>query len=173
MTKKEIDEAIKKEVKDAKKEEPAQDNKPTKETELQKKIDDLTDTLKRVQADYENYKKRVDRDKGEFTRFAESAFIAKLLPIMDNLEIAIKNKDKQQEFIKAVELIYADLFSMLEKDGLKPIEAEGKKFDPCFHEALISEKTGKDENIVLEELQKGYTFRGCVIRTSKVKVSKK
>jgi len=169
MTKKEVDDAIKKEAKhDEKKAE-----KPTKEEELQKKIDDLTDTVKRVQAEFENYRKRTDRDKQEFMKFAEAKFVSRLLPLLDSFEMALKNKDKKDDFIKGIELIYADMHSLLEKEGLKPIDAEGKKFDPCMHEALLSEKTGKDEDMVLEELQKGYLFRGCVLRTSKVKVSKK
>ena len=174
MTKKEIDEAIKKETKsEEKKEEPKKDTKPTKEEELQKKIDDLTDTVKRVQAEFENYRKRADRDKAEFCRFADAKIISKLLPLLDSFELALKNKDKKEDFIKGVELIYSQMFSLLEKEGLKRIETEGKKFDHQFHEALISEKSDKEENIVLEELQKGYTLRGNVLRTAKVKVSKK
>lgn len=139
----------------------------------QAKIDELTDTLKRVQAEFENYKKRVDRDKEEFVKFAEKELIAKLLPVLDNFELALKNKDKIQDFIKGVELIYSELFSLMEKEGIKPIEAEGKKFDPELHEALLSEKSDKEENTVLEEMQKGYLFRDKVLRTAKVKVSRK
>lgn len=174
MTKKEIDNAIKKEAKaEEKKEEPKKEIKLTKEKELQKKIDDLTDTAKRVQAEFENYKKRMERDKAEFCRFAEKNLVVKILPMLDSFELALKNKDKKEDFIKGVELIYSQMFSLLEKEGLKKIEAEGKRFDPYFHEALLSEKTGKEENIVIEELQKGYLFRDNVIRTAKVKVSKK
>jgi molecular chaperone GrpE len=125
-----------------------------------------------VQADFENYKKRTEKEKADFTRIACSGLIEEILPIMDTFEIALKNKENQKEFVKGVEMIYSQLFSTLEKIGLKPIESEGKKFDPYLHEALMQEESDEEQGVVIEEFQKGYSLNGKVIRHSKVKVSK-
>ncbi len=137
------------------------------------KIRELTDSLQRLQADFENYRKAVDRQRQDFFKYAHADVIEKLLPILDSFELALKNKDKQEDFIKGVELIFAQLYQLLEKEGLRKIEAEGKRFDPYRHEVLMTEKSDKEEDIILEELQKGYMLGDKVIRHSKVKVSKK
>ena len=137
------------------------------------KINELTDSLQRLQADFENYRRLVEKQKKEFIEYAHSDLIEKLLPILDSFELALKNKDKQEDFVKGVELIFAQLYQLLEKEGLRKIEADGKKFDPYKHEVLMTEKSGKEEDIILEELQKGYMLCSKVIRHSKVKVSKK
>src|SRR3989338_1339737 len=149
-----------------KKEEPKADPKDVK-------INELTDSLQRLQADFENYRKAVDRQKQDFVRYACAEIIEKLLPIMDSFELALKNGDKHEDFVKGVELIFSQLYQLLEKEGLRKIEAEGKKFDPYKHEVLMTEKSDKEEDAVLEELQKGYMLGDKVIRHSKVKVSKK
>ena len=137
------------------------------------KLNELTDTLQRLQADFENYKKRVERDKADFAKFACDSVIVDILGVLDNFELALKNKDKLEEFQKGVELIYSELFSMLEKRGLKEIEALGGKFDPHLHEALMQDKKeGTDPGIIIDVFQKGYTLNGRVVRFSKVKVSK-
>jgi len=135
-------------------------------------IVELTDTLKRIQAEFENYKKRTEKEQEDFKKYSDKELIKKLLPIIDNFELAFQNNSKNEDFIKGVELIYSQLFQILEEKGLKSIKAVGEKFDPYKHEALLIEKSNK-ENIVLEELQKGYTLNDRVIRHTKVKVSKK
>ncbi len=142
-------------------------NQVTKERNENK---ELTETLQRVQADFENYKKRVEKDKLEFVNFANKELIARLIPLLDNFELALLNK-KDKEFVKAVEMTYAEFVSFLEAQGLKKINAE--KFDPHVHEALLSEESEKEQGTILEEIQKGYTLNGHVIRHSKVKVAKK
>ena len=149
-----------------------------KETEQKKQADaeriiELTDTLKRVQAEFENYKKRTEKENVEFIKSASKTMIMKLLPILDNFELAIMNKESKDDFIKGVELIYSELFTLLEAEGLKRIEAQGKKFDPYMHEALLTEKSECDNETVTEELQKGYTLNDKVIRHTKVKICKK
>ncbi|MBI4453386.1 nucleotide exchange factor GrpE [Candidatus Woesearchaeota archaeon] len=136
-------------------------------------LKELTELLQRLQAEFENYKKRVDKEKQEFCKLANAEFVSKLLPILDSFEMAFKTKDKEEDFIKGVELIYSQLFDVLEKQGLRPITALGRRFDPYFHEALLLQESDKEDNIVLEELQKGYMFNNKLIRTSKVKISKK
>lgn len=137
------------------------------------KTKELTETLQRVQAEFENYKKRVDKEKQEFCDYAKEDLIRKLLPLIDNFELALKHKKSDKEFHKGVELIYAQLITILENEGLKPIKALNEKFDPYKHEALLAEKSSKEENTILEELQKGYLLKDKVIRPSKVKVSRK
>ena len=141
--------------------------------ESNKKIDELTDTLKRLQAEFENYKKRVEKEKTEFAAYACSDIIEELLPVMDSFEIALKNTSEHEKFVKGVQMIYSQIYSALSSKGLKPIEAVGKKFDPYRHEVLMKEESEKEDDIVLEEFQKGYMLNDRVIRHSKVKVSGK
>lgn len=136
-------------------------------------IAELTDTLQRTQAEFENYKKRVDKEKQEFVKYSKAELIQKLLPIIDTFEIALKSTDDKEKFVKGMEIVYAQLISSLHAEGLKPIEALGKKFDPYLHEVMLKEKSEKDEGTVLEELQKGYMLNDKVLRHSKVKVSEK
>ena len=99
--------------------------------------------------------------------------IKNILPILDSFEVALKNKTVGTEFAKGIEMIYAQLFSMLENSGLKRIDAEGKQFDPYLHEALMQEESDKEDGLVIEEFQKGYFLNGNILRHSKVKISKK
>ncbi len=150
--------------------------KPKKETKQDSKdeIAELTETLQRIQAEFENYKKRIDREKAEFVKYSKHELILKLLPILDSFELAIKNsKDKSANISKGVELIFSQLYSVLESEGMRRIDCIGKKFDPFKHEVLLQEESDKEEDIVLEELQKGYMLNDKVLRHSKVKVSKK
>ena len=154
-------------------------------------IADLTDTLQRTQAEFENYKKRVDKEKPEFVKYAKAELTQKLLPTIDTFEIALRSskiedfrdtgnsknfqvstKDNEK-FLKGIEMVYAQLISTLHAEGLKPIEILGKKFDPYLHEVMLKEKSDKDDGIVLEELQKGYMLNDKVLRHSKGKISEK
>jgi len=146
-----------------------EDEKKEKSDE-QKKIDELTETLKRLQAEFENHKKRAAKENSEFAKCASEQLVKKLLPVLDSFEQALKNKNSK-EFVSGVELIYSQLFSVLKEEGLNHIDCRGKKFDPYCEEVLLQEEADKD-NIVLEELQKGYTLNGKVIRTAKVKLGK-
>ena len=135
------------------------------------KVKDLTSTLQRLQADFENYKKRVEKEKSDFKQYATAELIKKLLPVLDNFELAFKNKD-DKEFKKGIELIYAQFLSVLEEQGLKPIMSEGEIFNPYLHEAMMQETSAKPAGTIIEEFQKGYMIGNKVIRHSKVKVSK-
>jgi len=136
------------------------------------------DRILRMQADFENTRKRLEKEKQEFIKFANEGIILELLNILDDLErtldLAQEKHQDLQAFLKGVEMILAHLYDLLKKYGLKPIEAKGKPFDPHYHEALLQvEADDVPEHTVLEELQKGYTLNDRVIRTAKVKVSKK
>lgn len=141
-------------------------------TKKKDELKELTETLQRLQAEFENYKKRIEKENIEFRKYAKAELISKLLPMIDNFELALQNKENKDEFVKGIELIYSQLFSLLENEGLKVIKAKGEKFNPEMHEALLTEKSDK-ENIVLEELQKGYMLEDKILRHAKVKVSKK
>lgn len=146
--------------------------KTSKKDEKEEKIKDLTNTLQRLQAEFENYKKRTEKENLEYKKCALQDFIKRILPILDNFELALENKQNKEEFVKCVELIYSELYTILEDSGLKKIEALNQKFDPHTHEALLAEKSDKKPNIIIEELQKGYKFHDKILRHSKVKVSK-
>lgn len=136
------------------------------------------DKMLRNQADLENTRKRIEREKQEFIKFANEGLILNLLNVLDDLErsvnLAESTKEDLPAFLKGVEMILAHLYEMLKEHGVKPIEAEGKIFDPNYHEALMQiENKDLPEHTIIEVLQKGYLIYERVLRTAKVKVSKK
>jgi len=139
--------------------------------EKNQKIEELTDSLKRLAAEFENYKKWNAKEKTEFVKYAHADVVANMLPVLDSFEIALKNTNDKEKFIEGIKIIYAQLYSALESEGLKPIKASGEKFDPYKHEVLMKEESEKPEDTVLEEFQKGYMLNDKVLRHSKVKVS--
>ena len=139
-------------------------------------IAELTDTLKRVQADYENYRKRVERDTTELKKYAAKELVVKILAVLDSLDLAISHisfNRKDDEQAKGMILIRDQFYSILESRGVKHVPCIGEKFDPMQHEALLAVEQEGEENIVLEELQKGYMMHDQIIRPAKVKISKK
>jgi len=147
--------------------------------ELQKKhkkseIQELTATLQRLQADFENYKKRIDKEKEQLKTLTIAKVIAQLLPVIDAFDLAIKNSDNKEQLKKGVEMLYAQFSAFLKNTGVKAIESEGKRLDPSKHEVLLhEEKENVEDETITEELQKGYILNEFVIRTSKVKIAKK
>ncbi len=136
------------------------------------------DKMLRLQADFENMRKRLEKEKQDFVKFANEEIILELLNILDDLERVVDLAQEEHQdlpaFLKGVEMILAHLYEMLKENGIKPIEAEGKPFDPHYHEALIQvENKELAEHTIVEELQKGYLLNDRIIRTAKVKVSKK
>lgn len=142
------------------------------------KAKEYWDKILRLQADFDNTRKRLEREKQDFVKFANEGIILELLNILDDLERAVSLAESKHQdltsFLKGVEMILAHLYEMLKEYGVKPIEAEGKTFDPNCQEALMQvEDKNLPENTVVEELQKGYLLNDRVIRTAKVKVAKK
>ena len=137
------------------------------------KIAELTDTLKRLQAEFENFKKRTDKEKLEFMKFANARIIGEMLPVIDSFELALKNTADKEKFVEGIKMIYAQLHSLLAAEGLKPIQTAKQLFNPYRHEVLMKEASEKPEGTILEEFQKGYMLNDKVLRFTKVKISGK
>jgi molecular chaperone GrpE len=144
---------------------------------LKKERDDLYDRLLRKQAEFENYKKRMDREKSDFIQFASADLMKELLNALDSFELALKNaatKPDTQNMLRGFELIYKQTQDTLTRFGLKPIEAKGKKFDPHFHQAVSTQPTDDvEENTVMDEMRKGYLLNGRLLRPAMVSVAAK
>jgi len=142
----------------------------------QEQFDDLTETLKRLQAEFENYKKRQDKENIQLIRNSNAGLIKNLLPVLDSFELAIKNSNGESQdinkFKKGLEMIYAQLFSVLKEQGLRIIETKDKKFDHYKHDVLMVKETDGEEDMILQEFQKGYMLNDIVIRHSKVLITK-
>jgi molecular chaperone GrpE len=141
---------------------------------LQAEKDELMQTMVRRQADFENYRKRVERERHDDRRHGIGRLIEELLPVLDGLERGLQAHDDPayEEYRKGLELIYRQLWEILSRHGLERIVAEGKPFDPNFHQAIERvHSTDYPEGTVLEVLQDGFTFHGRVLRPSSVRVS--
>ena len=155
-----------------------QDKKNDKDELLAKKDEEIRsyiDRIKRLQAEFENYKKRVLRDMASLEERISDREILDFLPLYDNLERAFASyngNNDAQSFIEGVERIFAQFDQILKQKGITPIEAEGTLFDPALHEALLSVESEEERNVILEEFERGYMRHGRVLRPSKVKVSK-
>ena len=138
------------------------------------KIEELTDRLMRSMAEFDNYRKRSEKEKSMMYDLGIKSFIEKLLPIIDNFERGfgtISDKEKEGAFAQGIEMIYRQLMTALDEIGVKPIDAVGKEFDPNLHNAVMhGEDESFGENIVSDEFQKGYVYKDMVVRHSMVKV---
>jgi molecular chaperone GrpE len=135
------------------------------------------DNWRRAAADFSNYKKRIEKDNAEFTKFANTTLITRLLPILDDFERAfqtVPDNLRALTWVDGIFLIARKMAAILEAEGLKPIEALNQPFDPRLHEAVIHEETDQHaDGTVIAELQKGYKLNDRVIRPTLVKVAKK
>ncbi|MCG2718381.1 MAG: nucleotide exchange factor GrpE [Nanoarchaeota archaeon] len=138
-----------------------------------KKVAEYLDHMQRLQAEFENYRKHMEQEKQLIIKQANQELIQKILMILDSFELAFRTQKNDDDFTKGIKMIYSEIYTTLEKEGLKKIECFGKKFDANFHEVMLSEESDKEEGIILEELQKGYMLNDRVIRFSKVKISKR
>ncbi len=146
-----------------------------KKDKKDEKIEELTDRLTRQMAEFDNFRKRTEKEKSQMYEIGAKDIIDKILPVVDNFErglLAVKEEEKEAPFVHGMEMIYKQLMTTLEGVGVKPIEAVGKEFDPDFHNAVMHvDDENLGENIVAEELQKGYMYRDSVVRHSMVKVA--
>ena len=134
------------------------------------------DDLRRLQADFDNYRKRTLREQTARTASASQALVARLLPVLDNFELAVSSAEQSRDFdrmLKGVEMVLGALREVLEGEGLVKIEAEGKPFDPERHEAVIAvEQEGSEPGMVVDIVRAGYELGGKVLRPAMVKVAK-
>ena len=139
------------------------------------KIEELSDKLLRQMAEFDNFRKRTEKEKSAMYEIGAKDIVEKLLPVVDNFErgfMTVTEEDKEDAFVTGMEMVYKQLMTMLETVGVKPIEAVGQEFNPDLHNAVMHvEDETVGDNIIVEEFQKGYTYRDSVVRYSMVKVA--
>ena len=146
--------------------------KKKKDNKLEQQIEDLTDCLKRNMAEFDNFRKRTEKEKSSMYIIGAKDIIEKILPVVDNFERGLAQATEGDPFAEGMEKIYKQLTTTLESLGVEPIEAVDKEFNPDLHNAVMHvEDESVGDNIVVEELQKGYTYKGFVVRHSMVKVA--
>ena len=149
--------------------------KKNKKDKKDEQIADLTDKLTRQMAEFDNYRKRTEKEKSAMYEIGAKDVVEKILPVVDNFErglTSVAEENKEDPFVQGMDKIYKQLMTTLEAIGVKPIEAVGQEFNPDFHNAVMHvEDENFGENIVAEEFQKGYMYRESVVRHSMVKVA--
>lgn len=135
-------------------------------------IDELTDRLKRNMAEFDNFRKRTEKEKASMYIIGAKEIVEKILPVVDNFERGLAQAPEEDAFAEGIRMIYKQLMTTLEELGVKQIEAVGKEFDPNLHNAVMHiEDEEAGENTIVEEFQKGYTYKDFVVRHSMVKVA--
>ena|SRR5437867_3726875 len=135
---------------------------------------ELYDQLLRKQAEFDNFRRRSERDRSEFMQFAAMDMVREILPVLDDFGRALKIDTTDQSYARGIELIYQRLYDILKRLGLESIEALGRKFDPNIHQAVDRVETDDvPDQTIVEEYQRGYNFRGKLLRPAMVKVAVK
>lgn len=164
----------KEETKEEKKEKKKKEKTDKKQEALKEKIEELEDRVKRQMAEFENFRKRTDKEKTAMFETGAKSVIEKILPVVDNFErglAAVPESEKGGAFAQGMEMIYKQLMTELENMEVKPIPAVGEEFNPDFHNAVMQVESEEfDAGIIAQELQKGYTYRDSVVRHSMVAV---
>lgn len=133
---------------------------------------EIYDQFLRLRAEFENFRKRAERERSEFSEFATTEAVLAILPVLDDFERALNVEAVDKEYAKGMSLIYQRLFEALKKLGLEPLETEGQKFDPSLHHAVETEKTTEvEDHTILQVHQRGYNFKGKLLRPAMVKVA--
>lgn len=165
---------VKADSKAAKREKKKKEKTDKKQEALKEKIEELEDRVKRQMAEFDNFRKRTEKEKSAMFETGAKSVIEKILPVVDNFErglATVQESDKGGAFEQGMEMIYKQLLTELESIDVKPIEAIGKEFDPEFHNAVMQVESEEYESgIIAQELQKGYTYRDSVVRHSMVAV---
>lgn len=146
-----------------------------KKDKKDEKIEELTDRVQRQMAEFDNFRKRTEKEKSQMFEMGARSILEKLLPLVDNFErglAAIPEEDKESSLASGMEMIYKQFSTMLEESGVKPIDAAGQPFNPDYHNAVMHvDDEAYGDNVVVEELQKGYLYHDAVLRYSMVKVA--
>ncbi len=174
-TAKEVKEECSEAEKECSKNAECDDSKAPKKDKKDEQIADLTDKLTRQMAEFDNYRKRTEKEKSAMYEIGSKDVIEKILPIVDNFErgfATVAEEEKENPFVQGMDKVYKQLMTMLEGLGVKPIEALGQEFNPDLHHAVMHvEDEEAGENVIVEEFQKGYMYRDSVVRYSMVKVA--
>ena len=142
--------------------------------QLAKEKAELYDRLLRSRAEFDNARRRFDKERSEYLQFAAMDLVRDIVPVLDDFERALKVETADQNYAKGIELIHQRLYDNLKKLGLEPLETAGKKFDPNLHQAVERVQTEEvEDQMVLGEFQRGYNFRGKLLRPAMVKVAVK
>ena len=173
------EEAKTEEDQDSKKEEKEEKEKKgifnKKKDKKDEQIEELNDRLRRQMAEFDNFRKRSEKEKSQMFDMGAKSIVEKVLPVIDNFErglLAVPEEDKDNAFVDGMDKIYKQMLTMLAEAGVEPIEAVGKEFDPNLHNAVMHvEDEEAGENTIVEEFQKGYMYRDSVVRHSMVKVA--
>lgn len=170
----EVEQEKEEQEKSSKKEEKKEKRFSKKKDKKEEQIAELNDKLMRTMAEFDNFRKRSEKEKTQMFEIGAKDIIEKILPVIDNFERglgSVPEEEKESAFVQGIEQIYKQLITALEGAGVKAIDAVGKEFDPNFHNAVMhDEDDSLGENVVSEELQKGYMYRDTVVRHSMVKV---
>lgn len=164
----------KEESKEEKKDKKKKEKTDKKQEALKQKVEELEDRVKRQMAEFENFRKRTEKEKTMMFETGAKSVIEKILPVVDNFErglATVSEEEKDSPFAQGMEMIYKQLMTELENMQVKPIPAVGEEFNPDFHNAVMQVESDEYESgIVAQELQKGYTYRDSVVRHSMVAV---
>lgn len=141
---------------------------------LRAERDELKDLVLRRTAEFDNFRKRSERDRTDYVAYAAADMVKDLLPILDDFERALKVENANSDYAKGVEMIYNRMFDVMKKQGLEPVDAVGKPFDPHLHQAIERVETDEaEDHTVLGEFQRGYNFKGRLLRPAMVRVAVK
>ncbi|MCI7738487.1 MAG: nucleotide exchange factor GrpE [Clostridiales bacterium] len=144
------------------------DKKDKKDT----KIEELTDRLQRTMAEFDNFRKRTEKEKASMYVIGAKEIIEKMLPVVDNFERGLANAPEGDPFAEGIQMIYKQLMTTFDEMGVKVIETVGQQFDPNLHNAVMHvDDPEQEDNVIVEEFQKGYTYKDFVVRHSMVKVA--
>ena len=148
--------------------------KKEKKDKKDEKIEELTDRVRRQMAEFDNFRKRTEKEKTQMFETGAKSIVEKILPVVDNFErglAAVTEEEKGTPFVEGMEKIYKQMMTVLEEAGVKPIEAVGQEFDPNLHNAVMHVEDEEFGENIIAEFQKGYTYRDSVVRHSMVKVA--
>lgn len=146
--------------------------KKKKENKYEQQIEELTDRLKRNMAEFDNFRKRTEKEKASMYIIGAKDIVEHMLPVVDNFERGLAQAQEGDAFAEGMKMIYKQMMTTFEELGVKPIKAVGQEFNPDFHNAVMHvEDEEAGENIIVEEFQKGYTYKDFVVRHSMVKVA--
>ena len=146
------------------------ENNEIQDTELQSKLQEYENDLKRIQAEFQNFQKRTEKEKNDLLKYASHKLIIKLINIKEDFERALENKNKE-ELVKGLELIKKEFDKILDEEEVRYIEVINRKYDPFVHEVIQKIISEEEEDIIVEEVQKGYYYKDKIIKHPKVKIS--